>query len=499
MDIRPTLAQLLTALAALLFVAIGSVGIAAQGAYYDELHQATASFCWLSRDTGLFARGEVLGVPLFNMTYSGAIKSHLFGAWLWLSGEPFSLLGWRWFGLSMGAAGILALGTMLATCVPWRRLAVVLALLTTDATLLVACRNDWGPVAMAFLLRCLLLGLCLRPVGRRPLASALLCGFLLGVAIYEKLSSLVVVAPVLLLWSADPMRRSWRQWAAMMVGGAIGAAPVILWNLQWLLTVGKLASLGQTGEPAVHELATLGALLAEVAVMPQGGAVQQFVLGSAVPAWREWLEAGCLVVAVAAAVRGGAPRARWLALGGLLVCLGLWLLPSRTGVHHWVLATPWWYLAAAAGLVAGARVLQAVVAIWLLLRVVSLVALLSTLATGPAQTRWSPELHRLMAFAATTTANDVFVAGDWGVATQIACATQGRTGAVVESFRDGRLPALTAAQRVFLVGLQPASEVAPGAFEALATQLAAAGWRRDAEPTELQGLTAVQVQTFVRR
>lgn len=85
------------------------------------------------------------------------------------------------------------------------------------------------------------------------------------------------------------------------------------------------------------------------------------------------------------------------------------------------------------------------------------------------------------------------------MATQIACATQGRTGAVVESFRDGRLPALTAAQRVFLVGLQPASEVAPGAFEALATQLAAAGWRRDAEPTELQGLTAVQVQTFVRR
>lgn len=495
LDIRRTPALLLTLLAAASFVAIGSIHLGAQGAYYDELHQAPASFVWLGRDAGLFARGEVAGVPLFNMTYSGAIKSHLYGAWMWSTGQPFTLESWRWFGLLLGALGIVAFGSLAASCVPWRRLGVALALVATDATLLVGCRHDWGPIALAFLLRMTLLGLCLRAPGPRPRLAAAVFGFLLGLVVYEKLSSLAAVVPLLVLWFAEPARRNMRNGLAVLCGGLAGALPVVLWNLQWLFGAGKVASLGQTGEPASHGLGDLLALLRDVAVMPQGGVVQQFVFGAAVPAWMEGVEAGVLAIALALALYGGGKWVRLCVLGGLLTVLGLWALPSRTGVHHWVLATPWAVLAVA---LAGGRALGWVVGAWLLLRVGTVVLLATTLAGGAASARWSPEMHRLQAFAAASEVGDVFVAGDWGVATQIACGAQGRPGAVEECHREARLPELAAARRVFLIGLQPPSEVAPAAFAALRGALVAAKWRAVENPAELQGLRDLQVATFVR-
>jgi hypothetical protein len=495
LDIRRDLALLLTLLAAALFVGIGSIQLGAPGAYYDELHQAPASFVWLGRDAGLFARGEVAGVPLFNMTYSGAIKSHLYGAWMWSTGQPFTLESWRWFGLLLGAFGILAFGALAAACVPWRRLGVALALVVTDATLLVGCRHDWGPIALAFLLRMTLLGLCLRGPGARPRLAAAVFGVLLGLLVYEKLSSLVAVVPLLVLWFAEPARRNAKNGLCVLSGGLVGALPVVLWNLQWLFGAGKVASLGQSGEPVSHSLGDLLALLRGVAVMPQGGVVQQFVFGVAVPAWMEGLEAGLLVVAVALALYCGGKWVRLCALGALLTVLGLWALPSRTGVHHWVLATPWAVLAVA---FAAGRALGCVVGAWLLLRIGTLVLLATTLAGGAASPRWSPEMHRLAAFAAASEVGDVFVAGDWGVATQIACGAQGRPGAVVECHRDAALPDLAMARRVILVGLQPPSEVAPNAFAALREALLAAQWRAIENPAPLQDLRDLQVATFVR-
>ena len=495
MDIRRNPALLLSLLAAVLFVGIGSIHLGAPGAYYDELHQAPASFVWLGRDAGLFARGEVAGVPLFNMTYSGAIKSHLYGAWMWSSGQPFTLESWRWLGLLLGALGIVAFGSLAASCLPWRRVGVVLALVATDVTLVVGCRHDWGPIALAFLLRMTLLGLCLRAPGSRPRLGGAIFGFLLGFLVYEKLSSLVVVMPLLVLWFAQPARRNLRNGLPVLFGALAGALPVVLWNLQWLFGAGKVASLGQTGNPATHGLGNLLTMWCDVAVMPQGGVVQEFVFGVAVPGWMEGLEALALVMALAGALYGGGKWVRPCALGVLLTVLGLWALPSRTGVHHWVLATPWAVLAVAC---ARGRALGWVIGAWLLLRAAAVFMLAMTLVRGTASARWSPELHRLHAFAAASAEGDVFLAGDWGVATQIACGAQGREGVVHECYREARLPPLATARRVFLVGLQPPSEVAPEAFARLREALAAAKWREVANSVELQGLRDLQVATFVR-
>ena len=64
---------------------------------------------------------QVWGIPLLNMTYSGALKSTLFGR----------------------------------RKLPVRAHLLLGALILEDMSLLVLCRPDWGPVALGFLLRAL--------------------------------------------------------------------------------------------------------------------------------------------------------------------------------------------------------------------------------------------------------------------------------------------------------------------------------------------------------
>ncbi|MCB9879384.1 MAG: hypothetical protein H6835_17450 [Planctomycetes bacterium] len=499
--VRPGAAVLLTLAAVAVMLVVGSVRLGAQGAYYDELHQATASFAWFG-ERGLFARGWVCGLPTFNMSYSGAIKSNLWGAWMWASGSPFTIEGWRWFGLGSGALGVLLFGVWARARLAWWRLAVLLFLIVTDATVVVCCRHDWGPVAFAFLLRMTVIAACLFPPRGPGYRRASLIGLLLGVAVFEKLSSLVLVAPALVLWHAAAGPHPRRAWALLAVGAAIGAAPVVLWNTQWLLGEGKLASLFQSGAPAEHSVAALGALAREMLVMPQGGAVGEFVFGVGAGSWREAFEAALLLVGLALAVMSQRPLARVAALAFGLTVLTLFLLPSRTGVHHWVLATPWQYLAVALALTpgAGGRALRVVVGAWLALRVVTVATLLTTLMDGAANPRWTPELHRLAATVAARAPDDLYLAGDWGVGTQMACAARGNTRAYAECYTTAELPPLGAVKRVVLVGLQPPSTVSPASFDALQRQLdALPGWRAAPLPPDLEGLRDLRVAAWMRR
>src|SRR6476646_10129857 len=101
-----TLAQaiLVGVAAALLFVALSTWNLAAQGLYQDEVLQASGSFAYVGGPRiGVLVVG---GVPLLNNSYLGAIKTGLYGVYLRLSGNGFSVISWRLFPILSVAVGL---------------------------------------------------------------------------------------------------------------------------------------------------------------------------------------------------------------------------------------------------------------------------------------------------------------------------------------------------------------------------------------------------------
>lgn len=70
-------------IAAALFITLSSFHLTAPGLYYDELHQAAASFVYKGNydyehmPRYMFVSAKIMGMPVLNMTYSAALK-HVF-------------------------------------------------------------------------------------------------------------------------------------------------------------------------------------------------------------------------------------------------------------------------------------------------------------------------------------------------------------------------------------------------------------------------------------
>jgi hypothetical protein len=476
-------------------VALATVRLGSQGPQYDELHQATGAFTWLGSPPELFCL-DAFGVCVLNTTYSGAIKTNLYGLYLRLAGGRFDLVSWRLCGVLLLALGIALFPVLARPGLPLWSLAVFLALLVTDATVLLLGRFDWGPVSLALTLRLVFLGLWLRSVpASRPTSWTFFgLGALAGFATFEKLSSCLLVLPLAILLLTRPQRRSRRPVLAALAGLAAGAVPLALVNLGSLLTGQGLISLRDVSEPVPRSLAGFASYLGKLAGLGQGGKIGELTLG--LPVWRR--DAGWEVVLLLAAVLGVAgvallvrcrPAGIALASYGAIV-LGLYFLPRPTSYHHWILATPFQYAALTLALVGLARApsdsrprwqrglgiaLIVIATAWIGIRIPNLIAVERALARGSAARSWSPALARLGKFAARQADRAVFVASDWGVATQIYCFANGRPGLVHEPFwhaleaadleEDLRsIQARSGKRLVYLVRLEPPADVIPGAW-----------------------------------
>lgn len=522
MPLRPALTLGLAA--ALLYMALAGVRIEGQGPQYDELHQATGAFTWLGEPPPPFFCMSAFGrICVLNMPYSAALKTNLYGLYLRLFQPRFSLASWRWLGIVLIASGLVLFSLLARRALSLAGLAVFLAFFLTDATVLLGGRFDYGPVAISLWLRLALLGVWMGSEVKEegPSArSSFMLGALAGFAVFEKLSAVVLVPLVAVLVLGSPGRRSGRHLLAAGAGLAVGALPLALVNLGSLMSFGRLASpLG--GGPAVDRSVSGSLAYAEqYLTLGQGRILRAFMLGIGPWPWSEILEGALagtvfLLIAILAA-RREAPlplRLAGIALAGYgAVGLGLWLLPRATWVHHWILGTPIQYAALALALSApaGKRLrglaLRGLAALWIAARLPGLVAVEQALARRSASPAWDPSLARLGEFAAARAGQAVFVASDWGVATQIHCFGNGRTGLVHEPFWRYRGPeqlreiSRTAHRRVlYLVRLRNPPRVVPGALDRIERDLAADPGLREvpAEP-EAAALREVLVRKFVR-
>jgi hypothetical protein len=337
------------------FIVLCSVRLEGQGLYADELHQATAAFAFGPNRPEIFEGLSIGGIPVLNMTYSGAIKSAMFAAYLELPGSAFSVVSWRMFGILLSAAGIASFALIAG---PWIRFSVLLPfmlLLISDGTVILTSRHDWGPAALALLLRLVLLAVWIRGEGQAqtPPRSSFLLGLIVGVGVFEKLSNAVLIATLPLLIGLSPRRRTKRHMASLVAGLAVGLLPVAAVNVYTLVTEGRLNYVDPGDVTSFLSRSELLGYLQSYLGVGAGDEVRSFILGSGSGAGHVGAE---LVIVTALLVMGAGASFIWgrrdetiRAAGIMLACyvvvaLATYLLPLATWTHHWIVGTPFQYL-----------------------------------------------------------------------------------------------------------------------------------------------------------
>jgi hypothetical protein len=541
-------------LAATFFVALTGGNLAAQGLFYDELHQATAAFIPLGRDPETFNALALGPVPLLNMTYSGAIKSNIYALYL-RTGRPFTPVSWRALGIAFVAIGLFLFCALSGRVLGPGGLATFLALFLTDTSVILLVRHDWGPVALGLALRLLLIGVWLRCAlapGPPSLRSTIGLGALVGLALFEKLHAVVLLVPLAIMLAAWGREGAGRRALAALGGLSLGATPLAFVNLLSLVRDGSLISLAHARDPngAPKSLIGMARLALNFASLGYGRLTRRFVLGNT-QAFRSSLVEGFVIIGLCAfglilalavlrahraAQRGCQVPARApllaLALAMLLSYLatgaGLAALPRGTLAHHWIVGTPFQYAALALGVAALAclpagdsgrwwvfsprlvrATLLAGVAILLLLRAPIVAATERDLLAGRASAHYyDPSYSRLGEFAARSDGRALFLAAGWGVGTQIYTLSGGRDGLVREPFWSAdatrEIPALltrTDRESIYLVRRRVDAPpiVFPERTEAIVRAMEGApGWREVPPEPEVAALRAVDVRKFVR-
>lgn len=512
------------AVAALAFVALSVINLDRQGMYYDEVHQAPAAFFYIGEHPPMFVY-PIFGVPVLNMPYSGAIKSAMYGLYLRFSGAHFSVFSWRLLGILFVAIGLLLFYRFAGVGLPILGSILFLALFLTDTSALLMVRHDWGPVALSMGLRLVFLGLWVS-LDQNPTATKLLSvGMITGISLFEKLSAVVLLLPFfILLWS---MRN--RLAGAMKVGVlgfAIGSLPLFLVNLASLRRGTGLISLADL--KPIRTLSIQDALeyARNYLELGQGVGVRDFILGesqSFATAETILLLILLSIVGVALARQGSN---KWIRLGGyfaavyVLIGFALFVLPQTTSVHHWILATPFQYVAVACVMAGCLDRVKNVVRpgpVYLIVLVLSAMGLIAVrmpnvvsveraFVAGKTSSQFHPDFNRVANLASAKSADAVFVAADWGTATQIYCAGNGKEDLVYELYwrSDPGAAAINLMKDttkaniyVLVTGIVPA--FAPASASILQAMTSAPNWQEVSVEKEFAGLHGIQVRRFVRR
>jgi hypothetical protein len=179
------------------FVTHGFVMAKFPGLQYDELlfvNAATNGGIGLPADH--FVKARVLGVPVLLMDYIGALKA-------WLFAPLFSIFGISKITVRVPMVLISALSIGVSTHLVKRfagngAALFTFALLTSEPAYSLMARNDWGPVAIAGLLRVTTLGglLLYLETGRARFLIVLIGALNLGV--FNKLDFVVFSAPLVI-------------------------------------------------------------------------------------------------------------------------------------------------------------------------------------------------------------------------------------------------------------------------------------------------------------
>ena len=527
-NLTPIQALCLGVAAAVVFTVLAGIHLDGQGVYYDELHQAPAAFDYLGKHAPIF-NYSFHGIPILNMSYSGAIKSNVYGLYLRYVNPHFTVYSWRLVGIVSVAIGIFGFFQIAGVSLPLTSGVLFAVLLLSDASVILATRHDWGPTALALCFRLAFLAVWLSIELREPSGlKHFTAGFLVGVAIFEKLSAVVLLTPFCILLFTS-RKRAPRAWIAGVLGILAGALPLLLVNIGSYMRSHSFVSLSGLGpERAAVGARDLLSYAYQYFALAQGGMARQLVLGDSPGSFWPQAEAALtllLLVIIAVAAFRSRSTNRLMTLAGiiaasyLLVGISVFLLPRDTFVHHWILGTPFHYGAIALALPAFANPAEhgtrrraiyraafvTAVAALLAIRLPNVAAVEMSFVSRRSSSLFDPAFTRLAEIAARSN-NAVFISADWGTATQVYCAGNGRDDLVYEPFWNSD-PAktvldITEATKkdnlyILVTGIAPQFQQASASV--IRSMMNLRNWQEVPVENEFARLAPIQIRKFARR
>lgn len=433
-------------LVACAFVLISSVELEGQGLPFDEIPLAPASFLYLGKAP--YSPHTVLTwktIPLLAVTYIGAIKSNCFGVAMKYLHVHFSVTAWRLVGILFVALGLLIFTTVSFRVLSLRTLFIFVLLFFSDITVLLYARVDWGPMALSLMCRLIWLAAWLREEfdERKSSVTAFVLGFVPSLLVYEKLNNVVFFLPLAAIILQSKERRTF-QYLKILIGGlVVGALPFILVNVMTdgisFRQIGSQSSVELTGRLSFITFAKIFLGLGA------GQEVKSFVLGDVPTRWIKYAEISLISGLLLAAAVVSFTRLRSSKLARTVavmvfayygVGLATWLLPRGTGIHHWIVSTPFQYCAialivplrreiygAARGWSRG--IIPTMIAALLVLRIINLLEIEGSLWARHSSRSWNIDLTKATKYFAYHHSEGNFIAADYGFGAQTYCFSNG--------------------------------------------------------------------------
>jgi len=462
--------------ASLLFFVTGSAFVSLLGPQNDEALFANGIFKpYAVAYTLQLGRSSL---PLMLMSYLGTLKS-------WLYRPIFRLFGTGVTAMRLpmvlaGAAGVWLFYLLLRRVAGVRAALIGCCLLATDTLYLLTCCFDWGPVALQHLL---LLGGMLLLVEfyqvKRPWRLAW-GAFLIGLGMWDKALAIwmlggIGVGLILVIPKQILGLFTWRRVGIAALGFAIGALPLIVYNIAFPLATfrgnttwdfsdlrGKARLLRTTAEGA----ALFGFLNKEnwqtaKPHVPQGvvesasAKISAFFGG---PRRSLLLYAFGLALLLAPLARGDALRTLLFTLVAMAVAWGQMAITANAGgsVHHAILIWPLPHMFIAISFAAASRRLRSagIPAVAAVVAVVMISGLLVTneyrvqVVRNGASRDWTRAIFPLADYLQRTPAVNIFCV-DWGMVDSMRLLSRGKLPLRVGTDPISK-PAYDAADREYL-------------------------------------------------
>ncbi|MHC4267837.1 MAG: hypothetical protein ACYSTS_05170 [Planctomycetota bacterium] len=527
---------LIGVIAAVIFVMISSVSLTGQGLYHDEAIQATASFAYNGIMPEMYSQVSIKGLPILNTVYTAAMKSGIYGLYLKFSGSNFTVMSWRLTGIIFVGIGIILFCIYAGPGMSSFCLISFLFLFITDITLILATRHDWGPVALGILLRLILIATWVYGETKDSTSkiNSFFPGFLVSIAVFEKLSSVVLILPLMLMFFFSVNRRSIKHYISCIIGLVIGGIPLIFVNLYTYLQNGECVTLMSLRVPEMHGSSDFSEFLSHYISIGHGSILKFVILGTDLLntykyaiVEKYFLSTILLLTTVTAICYWKHNKSFRISgvmlLSYIVVGITLYLLPASTWVHHWLIGTPFQYIAISFALVGLHQIkatfrfhfklfymfFVAILIIFVIIRCIGLASVERSFSREATSELFDASITEFGHLASNRTEEAVFFAADHGIATQIYCFSNGYPHFVYELFADYKGPEQirkiieqSGKKIIYVVVRNPSMQLIPENTEKIFQDIDAIsdwlpGWHEVSLENEMAELKAVNVRKYV--
>ncbi|MGE3949421.1 MAG: ArnT family glycosyltransferase [Blastocatellales bacterium] len=345
--------------ASLVYILLAFFRINLPGVQWDELLQAPAAVNLISKsvngDFHQIYQHVLVGkkVPFMSHSYIGAIKS-------WYLALVFKI-----FGISVsvyrGASILITVAGFVVAAFLIRRMygviagVVAITLISTDPSYIFISRSDWGPVAVAFLLRMLTLYVLYvwYEGGARRTGLLALAGVFLGLGVYDKVnfvwfvSSLVAVGIVVLAMEKKINGDLYRQIGIALIFTVASVLPLLVFNIRYgWPTLAFVRRFGVT--PSLDGyIDNLKVRIGIIYDFMNGGGMDTLFFDQGLPLYLGVVRTLLPVLFILSisflvyyAIKSKNIRLLFLPALILLISIQIIISPLRIGMHHWTMIYP---------------------------------------------------------------------------------------------------------------------------------------------------------------